>query len=247
MPAPARRRRSGGRAARRRTAVAGTPPRSRRLNSSSNCSRSAVRQRLQRRPRAGAGDPGEDGVVALQHVQVRRLPDVDRTARGGERVEVGRRRRGCRGRRRRRVLGVRRLGGQLGADRVAGLVEVAGHLEGEPAARRDLGHERRQQVEVVGHPLQRGVGDEHVDAALRGGPVPQVADGEVIAASPWSRRPPRPSRGWSRRRGRRRPGQRSASSAVRLPGPQPRSTTVRGSSAPIRATRSTKGRPRSSA
>ena len=42
-------------------------------------------------------------------------------------------------------------------------------------------------------------------------------------------------------------GQRAASRAVRLPGPQPRSTTLVGDSASIREIRSTNGRPRSSA
>src|ERR1700744_590432 len=42
------------------------------------------------------------------------------------------------------------------------------------------------------------------------------------------------------------PGQRRARSAVRFPGPQPRSTTVAGSSAPTRAIRSANGRLRSS-
>ena len=42
-------------------------------------------------------------------------------------------------------------------------------------------------------------------------------------------------------------GQRSASVAVRLPGPQPRSTTRRGFSAPTRDVRSKKGLPRWSA
>jgi len=41
-------------------------------------------------------------------------------------------------------------------------------------------------------------------------------------------------------------GQRAASSAVRFPGPHPRSTTRRGEACSIRATRSTNGRPRSS-
>src|SRR4051794_22411208 len=43
------------------------------------------------------------------------------------------------------------------------------------------------------------------------------------------------------------PGHRRASSTVRLAGPQPRSTTDRGSRAPTRVTRSRNGRPRSSA
>ena len=221
---------------------------SRALNSASKLARRSSRQRLQRGPRAGAGHPGEDRVGAGQDVQVRRLPGVDRAAGAGQHVVVDGRVVRAGHRDAGRVHDVRRLAGQLGADGVAGLVEVARHLEGEPAAGGDL--------------RDQGAG------AGRGGRAPTGA---------WRWRPARPARasvGSPSRAGRpprsrcarhvaaraasiisgleSRPitsasGQRAASSAVRLPGPQPRSTTRRGDSAPIRAIRSTNGRPRSSA
>ena len=94
-----------------------------------------VGQGLQGRPRAGAGDPREDGILALEHVEVGRLPGVDLAAELLERLEVDDRVVRARDGDARRVGGVRRLCGQLGADRVARLAEVAGHLEGQPAAR----------------------------------------------------------------------------------------------------------------
>ena len=55
-----------------------------------------VGQRLERRPGAGAADPGEHRVLAGEHVQVRRLPGVDGAAEAGQRVEVGLRPEGVR-------------------------------------------------------------------------------------------------------------------------------------------------------
>ncbi len=139
-----------------------------------------VGQRLQGRARPGAGDPGEDGVLAGEDVQVGRLPRVDGAAEGGERVEV---RRGVVAGGHRdvaRVLGVRRLGGEVATDRVAGLVEVAGDLEREPPAGLHAGHEVRKEPEVAGDPLEGGVGDEdvHPGRGRGSGPVAQVGDVE---------------------------------------------------------------------
>ena len=80
---------------------------------------------------------------------------------------------------------------------------------------------------MVGHPLQGGVGDQHVDAASRARPRRAGRRRRSATSGDVAARPPRSSPGWSRPR-HAAPGQRSASSAVRLPGPQPRSTTVRG-------------------
>ena len=87
-PTPCRPRRRDGTAARRRAG----PLRVRRpqppLELLLEAAAEVVGQRLERRPRAGAGDPGEHRVLALEDVQVRRLPGVDRRSRG----RAGRRR-----------------------------------------------------------------------------------------------------------------------------------------------------------
>jgi len=64
---------------------------------------------------------------------------------------------------------------------VAGFAEVARQLEGEPAARADLGGECRQELEVPGDPLQRRVGDQDVDRVGLGYPLAQVGDLELDA------------------------------------------------------------------
>ena len=81
---------------------------------------------------------------------------------------------------------------------------------------------QRQQLEVAGDPLEGGVGDEDVDLRVRGRPGAQVADLEPqprpgAARATISALESRPRTSAS--------GQRRASRAVRLPGPQPRSTT----------------------
>ena len=204
-----------------------------------------VVQRLQGRPRAGAADPGEHRVLAAQHVQVGRLPGVHGVTSGwsarryvaascasGVATPDG-------------LLVVRRGRGEVAADRVARLVEVARHLEGEPAARAHVRDQRRQQVQVAPAPT----------GARRWTPARRPATTGASRAgrprrTPRRRRAPAPSRsspGTSRGRSPAPTASVACSRPVRLPGPQPRSTTVRGSSAPTRPTSSTNGRPRSSA
>ena len=95
---------------------------------------------------------------------------------------------------------------------------------------------------MLGHPLQRRVAHHDVGVGL-GFPRLDVTDLRVhaplLADSTISGELSHASITAS--------GQRSASVAVRLPGPQPRSTTRRGFSAPTRDVRSKKGLPRWSA
>ena len=122
--------------------------------------------------------------------------------------------------------GVRRLGGQLGADRVARLVEVAGHLEGQPAA-------GARPARPAPGSRSRWPGT-HCSVALE----TRTSTGSAAAAQSRRSATSNVDAGVGRPRLRdhlgagvepddRASGQRSASSAVRLPGPQPRSTTVR--------------------
>ena len=83
-------------------------------------------------------------------------------------------------------------------------IGVGRHLEGERAARRKVGDPHRKPVHVLGHPVQRGVADDHVD---RSGGLPggQVADreGQPLAGVLSRRR--RSSRASCRCRARARP------------------------------------------
>ena len=130
---------------------------------------------------------------------------------------------------------------QLGELGVAGRAEVARHLEGEPAAGASAPTRPRQQVKMLGHPLQGRVGHDHVHR-LRRVASREVADGEAQparagagASSIISGEVSSPRTSAS--------GQRSASVAVRLPGPQPEVDDCGGSLAGTRASRSTKGGP----
>ena len=203
-----------------------------------------VGQRLQGRPRPGAGDPGEDRVLAGEDVQVGRLPRVDGAAEGGERVEV--RRGGVAGGapRRRAVLGVRRLGGELATDRVAGLVEVAGHLEREPPAgrttRHEVGRSPRWPGPTAGWRWRRGrpPGGGRAVQSRRSATSKHPAVGGAV--------PSRSSRGWSPGPGSWRPasGRRGAWSGCRGRSRGRRRCGVGGRDP---ATSSRNGRPRSSA
>ena len=206
-----------------------------------------VGQRLQGRPRAGAGDPGEDGVLALEHVEVGRLPRVHLAAESLERLEVDDRVVRARDGDARRVGGVRRLRGQLGADRVARLAEVA-RAPGRPASRprctrpTSAGSRSRWPGThcSVAFETRTSTGSASPVTQSRRSATSNATAGVVSrAVSIISALESRPATCAS--------GQRSTSRAVRLPGPQPRSTTEVGLSAPTRATSSTKGRPRSSA
>ena len=89
----------------------------------------------------------------------------------------------------------------------------------------------RQQVEVPGHPLQGGVGDQDVDAGRRLPAWPSRAGPRPDSTRPVGSCPPRRAiiSGLESRPTTRAPGHRGREQAVRLPGPQPRSTTSAGS------------------
>ena len=71
---------------------------------------------------------------------------------------TSRRRGGRRGRpRRRRACRASGVGGGLAHQPVGRLVEVVGHLHREAAARREPGHQRREEGLVVGQPLQQAL------------------------------------------------------------------------------------------
>ena len=100
---------------------------------------------------------------------------------------------------------------------------------------------------MVGDPLEGGVGDEDVDPGAAGAAAQSRRSATSKAIRSSVARALAIISGLESRPRIAASGQRSASRAVRLPGPQPRSTTVRGSVAAIRAISSTNGRPRSSA
>ena len=108
------------------------------------------------------------------------------------------------------------------------LVEVAGHLERQPAT---LGaavlRNRRQQAAVVRHPVQRGVADKHVDRRGRT-PITKVCEDELGRGSLVRSRALAIISGDESTPTTVASGQRSASDAVSWPGPQPRSTTIEG-------------------
>ncbi len=143
------------------------------------------RQRREHRAQACALVPVANWVVAVQHMQVGRLPGVHIAACPREQVQVF-------GRIRRLAIqlhiGQQRApavrGGKLQQRLVARLVEVAGNLERQPAARLEEARPPGQHAEVAGHPLQHGVGDDHVHAAL-GLPAPDVtkSEAEPLAAA----------------------------------------------------------------
>src|SRR5690606_23517293 len=135
-------------------------------------------------PQPGALDPVEDGVLALQQVQVRRLPHVGGAAEGGQPLQVGAGRRDGVGVAQDAVEAAAPPGGggQFAHQDVAGGVEVAGHLEGEGAAGGEPVGPVAEPAGVAGHPLQGGVADDEV-AGFRGGPGAGVGAGEVEAAA----------------------------------------------------------------
>jgi hypothetical protein len=108
------------------------------------------------------------------------VPGVDAQAEGGQPGQVRRGlldgRPGDAG----QPLAPRRAGGQLTQQGVRGLAEVAGDLDGEPAAGSEQAGEPVEERQVVGHPLQGGVADEHVDGRLWR-PRAQVGEGVADA------------------------------------------------------------------
>ena len=187
-PRPGPRRRSGGTAARCPTAAAGRrgrPARGTRPGTPRAPRRPAAPEH---RPQPGAADPAHDRVVAGEHVQVRRLPHVDAAAQPGQHLEVGRRLRHGRP-----ALGPgprtplappRSTCAQLGHRGVAAArpkLPAPGRRTTRPGA--TARPSRGSRSRWPGHPLQRGVGDQHVDrlapAASRAGRRRRTSAGRV--------------------------------------------------------------------
>ena len=122
-------------------------------------------------------------------------------------------------------------------------VEVAGHLARRSTRRRPVPGPAHQQLAVLGHPLQRRVAQHDVGVRLRR----PLLDAPRRRRPDRARAPRRPSPASCPRPRSTASGHRCEGSRVRLPGPQPRSTTRRGDSAPTRDSRSKNGRPRWSA
>ncbi len=227
IPSSGRPRRSGGTAAASRSPVADrpppaerrTPPRTRCRSSSGNdCSTGRAPVPLTHS--STALSPCRRWLYVVSHASTD-------TSLGAERVDVLRRARDVGAQRRvLRVLGVRLGAGELAQDRVRRGVAVAGDLDRQPAARPQRPDEAGQQVELLGDPLQGRVGDDHVQRtparpSTRGrSPSSKLSRSSAYcwAASIICGELSTPCTVAS--------GQRSSSVTVRLPGPQPRSTTV---------------------
>src|SRR5215204_312581 len=135
-------------------------------------------QRLQDGARAGAGYPVEHGVLALEHVQVGRLPHIYVPAEGGEQFEVRRRVHSSVRRYPPGVLAVRRLRRDLVQEGVAWCRVVAGYLQRERTARLDVRAEALDDGVLVGNPLEESIGDDQVDRFDR---LPGRNIGELVA------------------------------------------------------------------
>ena len=223
-------RRLAGTAGPSRAACSGYASRSWALYSASNSTRCCGAERLQNRPGAGAGDPAEHRVGAGRAragtSSPRRRPcSRDRAELG----QVGRRVVRCRTLEASRRFGETRIVGERVQQHVARLVEVARHLEGEPAARASAASTSRgSSAQMIGHPLECGVADDHVDRCGRASTSarsPSSNDTCSLAMRLCRRRssPPR-----SRSRAMLASGHREARLAVSWPGPHPRSTTALG-------------------
>ena len=121
-------------------------------------------------------------------------------------------------------------------------VEVAGNLERERAAGREVAEPARREPVVAVDPVQEHVADEHVHRRRRSPGRRIVASEAEVRCGLFAPRSiiagdeSKPTTSAS--------GQRCASTAVRLPGPQPASTSRRGASARTCAIRSKNGRAR---
>ena len=129
--------------------------------------------------------PFQDGVLALEELDVGGLPGVDGAAGCVEEVEVAGRVEDVDVVAALAGQAVAPVGGfaQFGEECVAGGGEVAGDLEGEGAAGDEGAGPAGEQVGVVGDPLEGGVGDDQV-VGLVGGPGAGVgvAEADVAAA-----------------------------------------------------------------
>ena len=185
------------------------------------------------------------GSGAAQQVQVGRLPGVHAQPEAEQHLGGRRRRRARAGGDPAVCAANARVGSQLAQEGVARLVEVAGHLEGEPAAGRDVRHQLGQQVEVAGHPLSVAL-ETSTSTGL---------GGRQARRSPCSTRtatmPDAPGRatisGEESTPSTSAPGQRRASRAVRCPGLGAEVDDAGGGGGADAGDQLDEGRPRSSA
>ena len=141
------------------------------------------------------------GSSPVSTCEVRRLPRVDGAAEARPARRGTSRGRGWRAPRRRRVCSAYGASAASSARIVwLGSSKLPGTWNANQPPGRTRATRRGQQLEVAGHPLEGGVGDEHVD---RGSPRcrPSRAGRRPRRRGPARRRgPPRSSRGWSRGR-----------------------------------------------
>ena len=171
-----------------------------------------LRQRLQGGAGSGAADPFEHRVRAAQDVQIGRLPGVNLAVEPGQRLEVRVRAMGVRGRHGGGVCRVRRLRGQVPAQRVARLGEVPGTEKANHPPGATVATSRGSTPEVSRDPLQRRVRDQHVHRFV-GSPLAQVVHREASPAG--HGRPARARSSGARSRCRRRGLRASAGRAGR--------------------------------
>ena len=109
--------------------------------------------------------PLEHGIVAAEHMQVRRLPHVSAETELEQRLQVGLRpfHAGTAVGTGTEPVAPSRRQPQVAQQGVGRLAEVVGHLESEDTAGPEPGRDARQQLEMRRDPLQHRVGDDHVD------------------------------------------------------------------------------------
>ena len=142
---------------------------------------------------------------------------------------------------------VRVVPGTVAHERVRRGVDVARHLHRQPAAGGQGRRPPRQEVEVAGHPLQGGVGDDDVGRRRRARPDP-IAPHRIPPTRPARRGPATAPRRASAASGRPRRSARRASARPATASAGRCHTRGRrrgpGASAPTRAIRSPNGRDR---
>src|SRR3546814_776832 len=132
--------------------------------------RAALRllQRVEQGFQRAALDVFGDRVLALQHLEILRLPDIEMLHPRSQQVVVE-------GRLFRRLDAQRRLQSlapaafaHRGVDRLMrGRAEVARNLAGEETARGDIADQPWEQLLVAEQPVQRGIGEQQIDRGRR--------------------------------------------------------------------------------
>ena len=179
----------------------------------------------------GALDPLEHGIVAWQHMQVRRLPDIRHKPRGAPAHRGrprGARRQQCDRRRHRPCLATCPTYAALGLSCATGLRSCP--APGTPAHHPAEASPRLSAMRPIWPGIHCSIAFETTTSTGSGG-CQSGTSARVNSTCPgtaYSAPPGRSCRRSCRRRGRARSGQRSARVRVSEPGPQPRSTTRAG-------------------